>query len=314
MSVHRLRFADRHIQRILDGEKTSTGRLDMEEDEVNPSDTLVLCTEAGDEIGTASVKMVGYHDLAWFAETAGSEPYPGHREYRSIEHCVVTFEDYYPDREVAADTQLVGIGWKSFTPADEVPRSRAAWRDGRSEDLRPDGGTRETHIDDRDGLFVPSDLREFDQQVVFRTPRATIQHFGSQPLDAYYGMIDASHFGDPDQMRSAKNPDLAPDVLTIKRQGEEPVRFTVDTDPDIRCDGGTEKQLTRLDCPSCDDVADARYLGTTSTDEHDGHIVGWECIDCGAELQEHVDSRGRSFDLRLVEEHGVGDDNVGVPQ
>ncbi len=67
-------------------------------------------------------------------------------------------------------------------------------------------------------------------------------------------------------------------------------------------DGGEETadQLTRLDCPNCEDAIDARYLGTAHTDEHDGHIVGWECTECNTEVQEHVDCRGSSFDLRVV--------------
>ena len=101
-----------------------------------------------------------------------------------------------------------------------------------------DGGLRETHIGES-GLFVPQDLREFQGQIVFRTPRSTIQHFGSTDLDAYYGMIQAGDFGKPDQFRDPKNPNLAPDRLTIKPQGEEPVEFVVETDPDVRCDGGS---------------------------------------------------------------------------
>lgn len=108
-----------------------------------------------------------------------------------------------------------------------------------------DGVERETHIDDELGLFVPKDLREFDSQIVFRTPRATIQHFGSQPLDGYYGMIRADQFGDPDDMCGPKNPELAPDRVTIKPQGEEPVTLTVETDPEIRTDGGANPSIDR---------------------------------------------------------------------
>lgn len=70
-------------------------------------------------------------------------------------------------------------------------------------------------------------------------------------------------------------------------------------------------QLTRLDCPSCIGAVDARYLGTATTDEHGGHIVGWKCTECGAELQEHVDERGSSFDLREVTEKTEDSDSEG---
>lgn len=90
---------------------------------------------------------------------------------------------------------------------------------------------RELHIDNG-GLWIPPELREFTAQVVFRTPRATIQHFqsGGGRLDAWYPMIDESHFGDPDEMRDPKNPDLAPNCVSIKPQGEESRVFEVDLD------------------------------------------------------------------------------------
>lgn len=94
---------------------------------------------------------------------------------------------------------------------------------------------RELHIG-RGGLWIPPELREFEQQIVFRTPRSTIQHFGSQPLEGYYGMIDESHFGD--DVDDGQNPSLAPDRVSIKPQGEDAREFRVETDPDVRCDGG----------------------------------------------------------------------------
>jgi hypothetical protein len=85
----------------------------------------------------------------------------------------------------------------------------------------------QTHVDE-DGLFIPPALREFKQQVVFRTPRSTIQHFGQSPLDAYYGLIDESHFGDG--VRDSKNPHLAPNQVSIKLQGESEVTLAVDVE------------------------------------------------------------------------------------
>lgn len=103
---------------------------------------------------------------------------------------------------------------------------------------------RETHIDKDSGLWIPTDLRTFDSQIVFRTPRATIQHFGSGPLDGYYGPIDESHFGDPEEMLDARNPDLAPDRVRIKPQGEDPVELTVRLETDLLTDGGQSTAST----------------------------------------------------------------------
>lgn len=82
------------------------------------------------------------------------------------------------------------------------------------------GDVRETHVGES-GLFIPSDLREFSGQIVFRTPLATIQHFGWEPLAAYYGLIDASHFGDVNSFEQCdpQNPALAPDRVRIETRG-----------------------------------------------------------------------------------------------
>lgn len=43
----------------------------------------------------------------------------------------------------------------------------------------------------------------------------------------YYGMIDESHFGDPDEMMDPKNPELAPNRVSIKPQGEDAVVYEI---------------------------------------------------------------------------------------
>jgi len=63
---------------------------------------------------------------------------------------------------------------------------------------------------------------------VFRTPRATLQHFGSGPLDPYYGMITEDSFGDPEEMRDPQNPELAPNRVSIKEQGTDAIVFEVE--------------------------------------------------------------------------------------
>lgn len=91
----------------------------------------------------------------------------------------------------------------------------------------------ETHLGE-DGLWIPPELREFDSQVVIRTPRGTVQHFGDGPLDAYYGLVDESAFGEVDEFRDPKNPELAPNRVSIKPQGEDAVTLEVDLNPEVR--------------------------------------------------------------------------------
>jgi hypothetical protein len=110
--------------------------------------------------------------------------------------------------------------------------------------------TLELHLDPDCGLWIPLTLRDFDSQIVIRTPRTTIQHFGSNALPAYYPMVDASHFGDVDEFCDPKNPDLAPDRVRLKPQGEDAVTFPVERDPPLGPDGGAEAtKTTRKQCP-----------------------------------------------------------------
>ena len=86
------------------------------------------------------------------------------------------------------------------------------------------------HVDETHGLWIPPRFREFDRQIVIRTPRATIQHFGSNATDPYYGLVDASHFGAVEEIPNPRNPDLAPNSVSLKPQGEEAVTFEVAAD------------------------------------------------------------------------------------
>jgi hypothetical protein len=115
--------------------------------------------------------------------------------------------------------------------------------------------TPKTHVDE-DGLRIPRHLRGFDQQIVIRTPASTLQHFGSDPLDAYYSMVTPDDFGPVEEFRNPQNPDLAPNKVSIKPQGEDAEVFEVEVKADIRCDGGGCPKCggpTRLEggCPSC---------------------------------------------------------------
>jgi len=76
------------------------------------------------------------------------------------------------------------------------------------------------HLHREHGLWIPPEMREYEQQIVIRTPRTTIQHFGGDGLDAYYGLVDASHFGTEDEFWDPKNTELCPDQVSIKPQCE----------------------------------------------------------------------------------------------
>lgn len=138
----------------------------------------------------------------------------------------------------------------------------------------------ETHLDDDRGLWIPPELRPFTAPVVFRTPRATIQHFQSDggDLDPYYGMIDETHFGQPENLSSCVNRHLAPDQVSIKPQGEDEVILPVATEPDppLRTDGnGAESPDWSQDyvCNGCGKHVTAPVY----TDE---------CADCGGRFVE----------------------------
>jgi len=82
------------------------------------------------------------------------------------------------------------------------------------------------------GLWVPPRFREFGQGVVFRTPRGTVQHYGSRPLDPFYGMVREDDFGSPDDFRDCQNPDLAPNKVSIKLYGEDAETFELEVAAD----------------------------------------------------------------------------------
>lgn len=91
----------------------------------------------------------------------------------------------------------------------------------------------ETIILTEDGLHIPEEVREYGSQLVIRTPRCTIQHFGDNSKDPFYPLVDAGDFGPVDEFRDPKNPELAPDSVSFKPQGEPALKYTVDiqTDP-----------------------------------------------------------------------------------
>ena len=183
--------------------------------------------------------------------------------------------------------------------------------DRTEDDLRTDGAG-ETHLDPDRGLWIPLELRDLAPQTVFRTPRATVQHFATaqSDADAYYGLIDGSHFGDPGDIRDPQNPDLAPDRVRIQPQGEDPVELVVNLDPDLRTDGGTDTGDTEQDALNEKPLADwcslcgqgyHPNLAITIADETDDGEYHWSHKQCKHDhdrvfLDMFSDENNRSLD------------------
>jgi hypothetical protein len=97
-----------------------------------------------------------------------------------------------------------------------------------------DGGEPTTHVGE-EGLWMPPSLREFEAQLVIRTPAVTVQYFSSDgETAAYYPLVRPHHFGPAEAFEHLQNPDLAPDRVRIKPQGEPAVELTV-TGADGEC-------------------------------------------------------------------------------
>jgi hypothetical protein len=151
-----------------------------------------------------------------------------------------------------------------------------------------EGELRETHVDE-DGLRIPEDYREFDSQIVFRTPRSTIQHFGSEPVGPYYPMVGPEQFQPAADIRDARNPELAPNRVSIKPQGEPAEVFEVEVQPEVRGDGGHHEgiEITNLpyQCRVCGAdqpvYVDVECLdGDRVADRHNLRLIRTYCDGC----------------------------------
>jgi len=113
----RLKFSDEYLDAIRSGEKTRTARYDLERD-VDSGDRLVLLTEDGEEIGTATVSVVG-------RMTAREYERGWTDRYRSLGQFLDTLRRHYPDvpgSEFQPSTEVTIVGWSRFNPREEYWR------------------------------------------------------------------------------------------------------------------------------------------------------------------------------------------------
>lgn len=78
-------------------------------------------------------------------------------------------------------------------------------------------------VNETDGLELPEDYIGYPDGVVVRTPSMTLEMpTGSEQMTSPLGVVFPRHFdGD-------RNPDLAPDKVSLKKYGEDAEVFRVD--------------------------------------------------------------------------------------
>jgi hypothetical protein len=98
--MKQLKFAKPLPQKVLDGEKDTTWRID-DEKEITVNDKLSLQTTAKEEFGKAEVlwtKMTTFGRLT-------EEDKEGHESFKSKEEMHRTYEQYY-NQKIGSETEL----------------------------------------------------------------------------------------------------------------------------------------------------------------------------------------------------------------
>lgn len=100
-----LKFSEEHIEPILAGRKTSTIRLDGPD--ISIGERFQLLDEDGERFASAPLCDAGWESIEWIVKL-GIE---GHRNYRSVEHCINEMSEYYPDADLGPETCLDIYYW-----------------------------------------------------------------------------------------------------------------------------------------------------------------------------------------------------------
>lgn len=109
-----VKFATKHHQRILNGEKTVTARYGFDAD-ITEGDTVRFTSPDGEAFATATITRIEDMELqAFVADTPD-----GHRTYESVESCITAFAEYYPDVGLDAETVLTVVWFREVSPVDD---------------------------------------------------------------------------------------------------------------------------------------------------------------------------------------------------
>lgn len=118
-----LKFGYEYIDAIHAGEKTSTGRYDLER-EVRPGDDLRLRDEEGEVIGEAVVDMVSTNiPVREYVQIVADQESNTGRYLDQLRR-------HYPGAVIGPETPITGISWAAFEPRE------AYWREDRYAEVR----------------------------------------------------------------------------------------------------------------------------------------------------------------------------------
>lgn len=101
-----LKFANVHIDKILNGEKTVTFRIDL------PPEFMVgqwfwVCDAEGEQIVCKRIDERKREPIRKVAKMNVQ----GHKHYKSVDTLIEAMEKYYPDRDVNPETRLDILRW-----------------------------------------------------------------------------------------------------------------------------------------------------------------------------------------------------------
>lgn len=114
-----LKFAEEHVEPILEGEKYQTLRYDVDE-EINAGDRLELLeAESGEPFARTTVDVTGTVSARWFVEGPN---WDGHRSYDTVGELLDELRRYYPDADLGPRAELVLVEWNGITPVDGFDR------------------------------------------------------------------------------------------------------------------------------------------------------------------------------------------------
>lgn len=105
--IPRLKFADKHIEPILKGQKTLTIRRDIEPGEFDIGHRIHLCDSEGERFASAIIDDRGYTSINMAAKMV----FDGHRSYRDGEELLAELESYYPEQDLDLNSHVELIYW-----------------------------------------------------------------------------------------------------------------------------------------------------------------------------------------------------------